>query len=447
MNLRRSFYILCAGIMISVLTSCLDSEEPEIYIPIDAQITSFFIGHDSIPALDSLVFSIDHFNGLIYNHDSLRYGIEVNGKVLVGFATSAMGILDITHIADGDSAIVMSGDSLDLSEPVRIRVYAYSGETKEYEIKLNIHTVDPDEIQYSQIADNLDFLLDARYGMKTFYHSQKFYTYTSFGYGLKLHSSSDAVNWKEETLSGAPDTPASRMQYVPGVGFFSVSTAESLFHSADAVSWEMLWPGFSPEHSVSVFIGRIEESPTQEAGFALIVRKDDKYVPAFTKDFENWQYGTELPSDFPMADFSVVNYTKVLQNRLTVIGGVRGAYRNSVWSTTNGVYWAKITSDRGLFPAMEGCNAFVYNDMIYLLNGKLDDGTINKITYTSIDGGVTWREAEEKTYLPEDYVGRYGASVIVDENNYQYIIGGRADGGALTDVWKGILNKLAFNNK
>ena len=444
MNLRRSFYIFCTGIIICALTSCLDSEEPEIYIPIDAQITGFAIYHDSIPALDSLVFSIDHFKGLIYNHDSLHYGTELNSKVLAMFATSAYGMLDITNLADGDSTILALEDSLDLRQVARVRVYAYSGETKEYEIKLNIHTVDPDLVQYSQIADNLDFLLDFE-ATKTVYFEQKFYTYGSVGSGLRMYSSSDAINWKIEEISGASEVMASTVQHVPGMGLFARGRMGTLFKSTDAVSWKSI----NTENLVVAFLGYIEKSALQDAGFALLVQKDGKSVPAFTSDFVNWQYGTEVPSDFPVTDYSVVNYTKVLQNRLTVIGGANsaGTYQNASWSTTNGVYWAKITGDRGLLPVLEGCNAFIYNDMIYLLNGKLGGGTINKVAYVSIDGGVTWQIADEKAYLPEDYVGRYGASVVIDENNYQYIIGGQLDDRKLTDVWAGILNKLAFKNK
>ena len=444
MNLIKGFYIFCAGVIICALSSCLDSEEPEIYIPVDAQITSFFVAHDSISALDSLVFSIDHFNGLIYNHDSLRYGVEIKEKVIAIIGTSALGVLDITHLEDGDSTIFMSGDSLDLRQIARLRVYAYSGETKEYEIKLNIHTVDPDSIQYSQIADNLDFL-DAEQ-VKSVYHSQKFYTYTSSGSVVKLHSSSDAVSWSEETLSGLPNTVVvSEIQNISGIGLFARTASGALYRSTNAISWQAI----DTESPVVAFFGQIEKTPTQDAGFALLVMKDGKKIPAFTSNFTDWRYGAEVSSDFPVASYSVVNYTRVLQNRLTVIGGENsaGTFQNAVWSTTDGIYWAKITGDRGSFPVMEGCNAFMYNDMIYLLNGKLEDDGINKLTYTSIDGGVTWQVAEEKTYLPEDYVGRYGASVVVDKNNYQYIIGGQPGDRKLKDVWNGILNKLAFKNK
>jgi hypothetical protein len=179
------------------------------------------------------------------------------------------------------------------------------------------------------------------------------------------------------------------------------------------------------------------------------VEKEGWPVSAFTSDFATWLYGDKVPADFPVSGFSSIKYNKMSLDRLTVVGGNNssGAPQNAVWSTSNGVYWAKLTdSNQGLFPVMEGSNVFTYNGMIYLLNGRLENGNFNKVTYCSKDGGVTWQVAQEKTYLPEDYSGRYGASVVVDKDNCQCIIGGYGSAGLLKDVWKGILNKLSSSN-
>ncbi len=443
MNLRTSFYILCSVVMIYALTSCLGSDETETITPIDAQITSFSVSHDSISALDSVVFSIDHFSGVIYNYDSLRYGVEVNKKVIAKFISSAYAVVNITHKEDGDTSLLSSGDSLDLTQVAKLRVYSYSGVTKVYEVKLNRHTVDPDSVQYSQIASGLDFLNVAQ--SKSVYHSQKFYTYTSSGSAVKLYSSSNAVSWKEETLSGLPnDVMISEIQNVPGIGLFASTPAGVLYRSSDALSWQAV----STAYPVKALFGYIAKSPSQDAGFALLVLKDGKNIPAFTPDFTTWVYGSEISSEFPITSYSVVNYTKMSLDRVNVIGGKNsaGKSQNTVWSTTNGTYWAKLTGTQGLFPVLEGFNAFNYNGMIYLLNGKSEDGDYNRVTYTSMDGGTTWKAAKEKTYLPQNYVERYRASVIVDKDNYQYIIGGRNADEPQKDVWKGILNKLSFNN-
>ncbi|MDR3060975.1 MAG: DUF6242 domain-containing protein [Dysgonamonadaceae bacterium] len=435
--------------MISVLTSCLGSDDTEVIIPIDAQITAFNISHDSVPALDSLVFSIDHFNGLIYNHDSLRYGIEIKEKVIATFSTSAYAVVDITRKEDGDSTLIASGDSLDLREVARLRVYSYSGITKEYQVKLNIHQVDPDSVRYWKIADGLSFL-DADQ-VKSVYFLKKHYTFISTFTGnvVKLYSSSDAENWEEESITGIPGNVVVSEIRNTGSALFAYTASGQLYRSTNATSWELV----TTTYPVKAVFGQIEETPTQEAGFALLVEKEGKNIPAFTPDFVEWSYGSELPENFPVSDFSSVNYVKMLLNRVTVIGGKNssGKSQNAVWSTSNGVYWAKLTdNNRGLFPVMEGCNAFVYNGMIYLLNGRFvddssDDG-FNKVTYCSKDGGATWQIDQEKTYLPDDYQGRFRASVVVDENNYQYIVGGYEFAGPLKEVWKGILNKLSSGN-
>ncbi|GHS91177.1 hypothetical protein FACS1894203_1470 [Bacteroidia bacterium] len=444
MNLRKGFYIFCSVIMISVLTSCLGSDDTEVLIPIDAQITTFRVSHDSVPALDSLVFSIDHFKGLIYNHDSLRYGTEIQEKVIVTFSTSAYAVVDITHKEAGDSAIIASGDSLNLREIARLRVYAYSGITKEYEVKLNIRQVDPDSIRYWKIVDDLGFP-DAGQ-TKSVYFLQKHYTFTSTGNGVKLYGSSDAENWKEESIIGIPDDVIVSEIQNTGLTLFAYTASGRLYRSTNVTSWELV----TTEYPVKAVFGYIEKTPIQEAGFVLLVEKEGKNIPAFTLDFANWSYGSELPESFPVSDFSSVKYNRMSLDRVTVIGGKSssGNFQNTVWSTSNGVYWAKITDDkRGLFPVMEGFNAFIYNEMIYLLNGRiLDGGDFNKVTYHSKDGGTTWQTDQEKTYLPDEYEGRYGASVVVDKDNYQYIIGGYQSAGPLKDVWKGILNKLSSGN-
>ncbi len=444
MNLRTGFYIFCSVVMIYALTSCLGSDDPEVTIPIDAQITSFTVSHDSVPALDSAIFSIDHFKGLIYNHDSLRYGVEVNEKVIATFVTSAYAVVDITHSEDGDSTIISSGDSLDLRQVAKLRVYAYSGVTKVYEVKLNIHTVDPDSVQYKQIANNLDFL-DADY-TKSVYFGQKFYTYAQSvmpALNVKVYSSSDAVNWQEEQSSLPGNVQVSDIQNT-GEALFAYTGSGDLYRSTNALSWQKV----TTEYPVKAFFGRIEKSPTQDAGYTLLVVKDGKNIPAFTPDFKTWLYGPEIAPDFPVTGYSAVNYYKMLQDRVTVVGGKNSAgnSQNSVWSTSNGLYWAKLTGTQGLFPVLDRCNVFSYNNMFYLLNGKLEDGTYNRVTYISKDGGTTWQADKEKTYVPEDYSGRYGASVVVAKDNYFYTIGGRQTEVPLKDVWTGVLNKLTFNN-
>jgi hypothetical protein len=132
-----------------------------------------------------------------------------------------------------------------------------------------------------------------------------------------------------------------------------------------------------------------------------------------------------------------------------------------------------LTGNFNLFPALEGANVFYYNNEFWLINGK-SGNDYNRQVYYSIDGGVTWQPksifacstcgtilyrsvykcpvcgdwgtyVKETFQLPEDYPGRYGASVVTNmDNTHFYIIGGKQT-GILSDVWSGYLNKMEFD--
>ncbi len=441
MNFKRGFYIFCPTIMFFVLTSCLNGDETETYIPIDAQITSLTLSQDSVPDLAGVVFSIDQMNGLIYNEDSMAYGTTIKEKVIVHYATNAAAVLNVTNLANKDSTWVASGDSLDISSSVHLRTYAYSGVNKYYWLKLNIHQVDPDSIQYSQIADNQSFL-NAE-ATKTIHLNQVFYTFSKTNSGIKLYRSTNGTTWSENTLSGLPSEVLVKDIQTTDIGLFAWTSTGQLYQSTNAEVWQSV----TTPYPVKAYFGHLVESPLQASGSALILLKDGKNVFAYTSDFQTWLYGPEVPQDFPLTGFSALNNYSMSLDRITVIGGknASGNVFNTVWSTSNGLYWAKISNtNAGLLPLMEGANAFKYNNRIYLLNGKMvEDGTYNKSTYYSKDGGVVWELDSTKTFVPEEYKGRYDASVVVDKDNYMYIVGGR-ENQPLTDIWKGILNKLSF---
>ncbi|MDR1719144.1 MAG: DUF6242 domain-containing protein [Dysgonamonadaceae bacterium] len=440
MNLRIGFYGLCFMALFSVLGSCLNGDDVEYVLPTDAQITAFSISHDSVPLLDSILFTIDQFNGLIYNHDSIRYGTVIPEKVIATYTSGAYGIMDITRLAEGDSAVFTSGDSLDVSTPVQLKVYAYDGSYKYYQINVNVYQIDPDSMRYSRLTTLP--LLDVDAAKAVYIHARMF-IFTKTGVGaVKLYSSSSGADWTELSISGLPDnTVVSEIQQV-GDELFAYTEDGKLFRSFDAQTWSSI----STEYPVEAMLGYIGDTPLQTACYALLVKKDGRTVFASTPDLLTWSYGEEVPANFPVVGFSSLKTHVMAADRITLVGGTSGsgAMLNSCWSTTNGIYWAKITdNNKGVFPLMTGMNVFIYDDCFYLMNGLTADGVYNREIYRSIDGGVTWQLAPEKVNFPEAYSGRYGASTVVDEDNNIYIIGGKNQ-QVLTDIWVGILNKLSY---
>jgi hypothetical protein len=144
--------------------------------------------------------------------------------------------------------------------------------------------------------------------------------------------------------------------------------------------------------------------------------------------------------------------------RITNIGGISadGTVQSAVWSTQNGLYWAKISNERDMFPPLEGANAFYYGNQFWLINGRLSDGSLNREVYYSIDGGNTWSTKLEKYKAPEEeFDPRFGASLVVDEKGvYFYVIGGKKESVLpeegrkvenLAEIWKVFQNKKTFN--
>jgi hypothetical protein len=453
MTLKNGLNILCFSLLAFLVTACLGNNgyEGDEITSTDAQIWDFSISHDSIPILKEVKFSIDHATGTIYNHDSVAYQTEINYKAVVHFTTivsssssETTNVLNITNA--GDSTWLKQGDSIDILAPLVLRVYAMDGVTrKEYTVKpLGIHQIDPDSVQYQKVASGLSFLQTDE--TKTISFQGKFLTFSKIGAEIQLHSSTNAINWSQETLSGLPlNTVIKGIQYNEDY-IFAYTADGGLYRTAD--NDVNNWQSANPEYPVKSVLGFLKGNANAQGGLSVVVEKDGKNVFAFDSlSVTGWAYGEVVPAHFPLYEFSNFSYEIAKIQRITNIGGAsaNGDIQNAVWSTTNGLYWAKISTDENIFPVLTGLNAFYYNNEFWLINGKLNDGAFNEEVYYSIDGGVTWQKKVEK-YRPQgNYNKRYSASVVMDsEGKHFYVIGGK-QGSIFPEIWKGFLNRKDFN--
>jgi hypothetical protein len=456
MSLKNGLYIVCFSLLALMATACLGNSDnfDDSVVLTDAEIWAFSLSHDSIPELATVVFSIDQSAGLIYNHDSMSYATQIDKKVIVNFTTviSELGmdvsnVLNITNI--DDSVWIKPGDSIDVSTPLKLKVFALDyATTKEYIFKLNIHRIDPDSVQYVQLNSNLPFLQTEE--TKTVLHNNRFFTFSKIGGEIQLYSSPDAINWNPIAISTENPLPANTV--IKGIQYskdeiFAYTDDGDLYstNDDDANNWRKI----NTQYPVKSLLGFLNGSAIQEAGLSLIVEKDNKNVFAFTNNAVEWTFGATIPDKFPLHDFSTINHEVTKKQRITNIGGIsgNGEIQNKVWSTDNGWNWAEISSGSQKFlPALEGANAFYYNDEFWLINGKLSDGSFNNEVYYSIDRGITWLTKPEKYQaLSEIFTERYAATVVVgNDNKYFYIFGGKQT-GILQEVWKGFLNKKSFD--
>ena len=449
---KKGWYSLGFSILVSLMASCLgNSNYDETYSLTDAELLSFSLSNDSVPGLQNVVFSIDQRGkvGLIYNYDSMAYRTEIKDKVIVSYASGA-GTNNVLNITGGDSIWVKSGDSLDISHPVTFRVYALDGKTtKLYNVQLNIHQVDPDSMQYRQIASELPFLQAEN--TKAIAFNGRFLAYFKTGNEIRCSDSPDAVNWTQAIASGLPPNAVIGSIQSAGDRLFACTEDGDLYVRYDLTADQ--WVSVDKPASIKIksILGYLNVGPKQSEGLSLVVETNGINTFAFTNDFIQWDYDSimpaPIPDDFPLSGFSTNSHQVMLTERISVFGGIssNGVVQNAVWSTENGRYWAKLTGSVNVFPPLEGANVFYYNNEFWLINGKAGNN-YNREVYCSIDGGITWQTKPEKYRLPNDYLGRYNASVVSDKDNkYFYIIGGKQAVGLL-DVWKGFLNKMDFEH-
>jgi hypothetical protein len=449
------------------MASCLgsNSNNNDDYPWTDAEIVNFSLSSDSLSTLANVVFTIDQRAGLIYNYDSMAYQTALKYKPIITY-TSGAGTANVLNITGGDSIWVASGDSLSIVDSLRIyspdisdsltvyvpktltfRVYSLDAQTtKTYTMQLNIHQVDPDSMVYSRIDPELSFLKAEE--TKTVMLNNTFHTYSRINGLIQLHTSSDAINWTQETVSGLPVNVVISGIQSNGNQLFAYTDDGDLYVRHDLTVDEWLLVDKPSSIKIKSILGYLNASPNNPEGLSLIIETEGKNTFAFTKDFIQWDYDStvSIPDNFPMTDFSTYCYELMYLQRITIIGGIssNGVVQNAVWATDNGRYWAKLTSDGvNVFPPLEGANAIYYNKEFWLMNGQ-SGGSYNKNIYYSVDGGITWQIKPEKCTLPINYTGRYGASVVMDKDNkYFYIIGGK-QAVNLTDIWKGGLNKMEF---
>ena len=443
MNIKYCIYIFLS-IFAFTFTSCLgDSEQQEITYSTNAQILTFQLKHDSVPELANVLYTIDQQNSLIYNVDSLTYGVELPEKVVFNFTTAGYALLLLNGTAD--STQLTTGDSIAIEPFVNkhstyFRIYAYDfTSTKDYTINLRVHQIDPDSV----VSEKLFTVLPDSEIQKVLYRNNQFYAFAQDN----IYTSSDTKLWAP--LPKSFYTPANLQHQTACVyGDFICATTSTgqLYYTDDCFSWmQVALP--SEITSVNTIIGEIKGiANVAKPELHLIVESNGETVFAQT-DISTWSIGEAVPADFPTTGFSAVSAVRGHNSTLTVVGSNSS---NSIWRAVGApdgaISWNPVVPEfvqGGRFPVPTAPNVFYYDNKMHLMNGIVD-GRYNTKIYTSINDGLNWTEMPSKYAFAEEYEARGYASVCVSPDNYIYVLCGRGTSGFLADVWRGRLNRLGF---
>ena len=485
------FFILLA----MLVASCNKKDEPETYTDSEYSTystTSTLVSAFSLQAntkiisgLDSVSFAIDQDKGEIYNADSLPCGTRVTA--LLVNVTCASTIASAKFIVkngtvQNDTTIdykTSSTDSIDFSGDVTLRVTSYDGQhTRDYKVKVNVHQQEPDVIVWNENRrrdlPNVSSTLKAS---KTVTRDDEFLCLVNDNGTYVLSTAGDpmAGTWNKTVLA---------FPFVPNVSSFAATTdalyildeTGELYSSGDmGANWAhcgVAWNTIIGAYNDRVLGVRndgtswVHDEYPQRAGF----------VP------------TKIDDNFPVSGMSqlvMASNEWTANQQAMCVGGVlaTGDLTNAVWGY-DGEQWGLISFGGDVLPAMSDASLFRYYTFTQsstsatpvqyvtwmVVGGKLASGRLNTTTYVSRNQGINWKKGDDGVQLPTAIPPFSGAQIFVFDRtqsastprmnaynpghvtpvnewecSYIYLFGGyAANGGALNNVWEGVLRRLTY---
>jgi len=438
-----------SGCFLFLLSSCLGDNTTDVddWLLGNAQIASFTLSNDSIEGLSTVVFTIDQVNSKIFNRDSMPFGTRVDSfdhKVLctIAYEVGAYAVL-IVPSASGDSIWDVT-DSVDISQPLLITVYPYDGvTTRTYEVKLNIHQVNPDSMIWQRQPD-LPASATAD-DLKVITRKDSYYMYAHDGDGFHLYRADTAAITAWTELS-PPDLPANALisQIIEFENLlYLIDKDGKLYSSTDGLQWTEV----TGTPKLVSLLGTVPDGVAREVSVIAATATIDgslRHV-AMSKD-GLWTAGASIAASFPLSGFSSLNYEAMYYPRLMAVGGrdAQGDLSDKAWSTMDGLAWAPLSNEKLTFTPREGASVVKYDNDFYLLGGFDADGQASGEIYHTHDSGVTWVLTTHE--FPEEYSRRGFASAIVNHENYILLFGGEAAQSTyfLNELWQGRINRLGF---
>ena len=475
------------------------SGEP-LYVPSSTLIRSFSLQEDDsvLADLDSVHFTIDLAQRVIFNADSLPKGTKVNRLLasisLADYASCEVSIAAAETMSDTTFTYsTSSNDSIDFTGIVKLRVVAGDGTSEmTYRVKVNVHQMEADSLYWNKMArQSLPGRSDAISSQKTVKTDDAYYCLMveMGGYTIANTKSLETGDWSKSEVN---------FGFKPIVDSFTAVGNSLVLLREDSgkkyISYSndggLTWVKTNTE--AYSLIGAYD-------GYLLyLVNNSGIYHCEKSKLGESPVSTYELEDNFPISGFSpcVQIHSKWLQDtQIMILGGVdkTGTPTGAVWGF-DGTSWGEISRipvpacvNPTLIPYFN-CVGDFFNKEQYsvwlAMGGIAEDGKPTKNVYISYDNGVTWKLGDEYLQLPS-YISAFSSAQAFVETStltrsagdwtsypsrrlphwwkvqggesrasspvtswdcpYIYLFGGvSANGGTYNTIWRGVLNRLSF---
>ncbi len=487
------YFVLAMAAMLlslSTLVSCKekDKEDNTVYNYSESTQTTLVKGFalqadaNVLASLDSVHFTIDYDNGLIYNADSLPVGTDIRAlKVKIDFLNTVHSAEFLITGATQQSDTIInystsSTKSIDFTGNTILKVIsADQTQEKDYTVKVLVHKVNPDSLVWPQPwRRDLTGYSPNVVGHKAVKHGEvyRIMTYDGSESVLWTATSPNQGIWDKQVLD-LPFTPNVPSLIAADELLYMLGTDGTLYSSPDGIAWSSA--GVKWYSLIGAYGDRVLGIVGGAEGYY-----HDEYP--HTDGFEV----SAAEDDFPVSHSS--NLVQIdnqwsMSPQAIIVGGLdrNGRVLNDVWGY-DGLRWGKINNSQSSVPAVTDATLFLYYTFKalsgvrhyaqqatwYLMGGKQANGELNSTIYLSNTQGVTWIKGDSTIAQPSHMPKFYGAQAFVDtetltasgaaamprriqspviswECPYIYLFGGYNDQGALLPyMWRGVYNRLYF---
>lgn len=448
------------------LVSCLDTNDGDYVYTDDSAVTAFSVtsakkavhvrasnGADSVyyttATLTAYKFVIDQQRCVIYNPDSLPYGVDPT-KLLVSANSLNSGSLVLKSMTSDSLSYFSTTDSLDFSKPRELQVYSLSGAAvRKYEVRVNVHQEPADQFNWTKLPNPTAFTNAT--GVKSFVVT------TALGATRRFLLASDGTTTTVYRADGDNAWTAATPD-------FNHILAAETYRSA-AVKHDTLFVCDNGVVMATTDGNTWTQQTTAEAGVACIIAANPIRLYAYNNEGvmvssddsgKTWKAAgmDENASLLPNGDIAYATLplnTNANAFRTLLIGSVPEA------STTAFSIWGKIdegdaysenqpwmfydhnTLNRHELSLMQNFSAFTYDGKIMMVGNE--DRIYLPYFYGSRDGGITW-EADTVITSPLGFFVTGPYTVSVDKDHFIWFVSGKTG-----ETWRGRINRLGWKKE
>lgn len=429
-------------------------------------------------------FTIDQVKNRIYNRDSILANTVLTRVPLnVTYTGGALYTKSVNAWETDPWTAFTSGDSLDLSDTINVKVLATDGSTRIYKLFVNMHTTDGDTLRWVAAPACADF---GPYKMKAFTLNNAPAVLVEKTSGIKLYmlengtwaycdveckDASDNIipfdNVDINTLSTAGGSIKPSEIFFRDTLFY-MSNHNGVVYESDSIKnncWKWKLSSIKQEPGLRL-IGASDTclyGVKKENNRGQLMCCNLKQGPL---QFRNEKLDADEPADSMVYDSTM--WASYWQNnaynvrRLLLLGKTAdGKYRTTwtkSWNTdvySNQVHvenevdesWMKYDrswDDKELLPNLANAQMMYYDDYLIAIGGGSSDGKHSALDsiFVSRDNGMSWR-ADPTLPMTSEVMGSYVSgtyfTATVADNILWLFVGGK--------VWRGVQAKLNYDRR